>query len=87
MIQRVEVEVGGKSLILETGRMAKQADGAVLARCGETMVLAATVASRVRKEGLNFFPLTVDYREKAFAAGKIPGGFLSGKAVPWKRKS
>lgn len=87
MIQRVEVEVGGKSLILETGRMAKQADGAVLAQCGETMVLAATVASRVRKEGLNFFPLTVDYREKAFAAGKIPGGFFKREGRPVEKET
>ena len=86
MVQRVEIEVGGKNLILETGRMAKQADGAVLAQSGETMVLAATVASKVQKEGLDFFPLTVDYREKAFAAGKIPGGFFKREGRPMEKE-
>jgi polyribonucleotide nucleotidyltransferase len=86
MIQRVEIEIGGRSLVLETGRMAKQADGAVLAQSGETMVLAATVASKVKKEGLNFFPLTIDYREKAFAAGKIPGGFFKREGRPMEKE-
>ncbi len=75
MIHRVETEIGGKALILETGRMAKQSDGAVLAQYGETVVLVTAVASKVAKD-VNFLPLTVDYVEKAFAAGKIPGGFF-----------
>ena len=76
------IEVGGKTLHLETGRLAKQADGAVIARLGDTMVLGtAVVASNVR-EGQDFFPLTVDYREKYSAAGRFPGGFFKREARP-----
>ncbi len=75
MMHRVETVIGGQTLILETGRMAKQSDGAVLVQYGETVVLVTAVASKVPKD-LNFLPLTVDYVEKAFAAGKIPGGFF-----------
>lgn len=86
MIHQVEMELGGRRLVLETGRMARQADGAVLAQCGETMVLAAAVASKVQREGIDFLPLTVDYQEKAFAAGKIPGGFFKreGRPLEWE---
>jgi polyribonucleotide nucleotidyltransferase len=66
--------------------MAKQADGAVLAQCGETMVLATAVASKVVREGVDFLPLTVDYQEKAFAAGKIPGGFFKREGRPAERE-
>ncbi len=76
MIHRVSVEVGGKTLTLETGRMAKQADGAVLARYEDTLVLSTAVSMKKARTGIDFFPLTVDYQEKAFAAGKIPGGFF-----------
>jgi polyribonucleotide nucleotidyltransferase len=75
-IQRVELTLGGRKLVLETGRMARQADGAVLASWGETTVLATVVALKETKPGQDFFPLTVHYQEKAFAAGRIPGGFL-----------
>lgn len=75
MTHRVETVIGGKILILETGRMAKQSDGAVLVQYGETVVLVTAVASTVAKD-VDFLPLTVDYVEKAFAAGKIPGGFF-----------
>ncbi|MFQ5587287.1 MAG: polyribonucleotide nucleotidyltransferase [Nitrospiria bacterium] len=75
MIHRVETAIGGKPLILETGRMAKQSGGAVLVEYGETVVLVTAVASSVAKD-VDFLPLTVDYVEKAFAAGKIPGGFF-----------
>lgn len=86
MAHQVEMGLGGRRLVLETGRMARQADGAVLAQCGETMVLAAAVASKVQREGVDFLPLTVDYQEKAFAAGKIPGGFFKreGRPLEWE---
>ncbi|MEK6699045.1 MAG: polyribonucleotide nucleotidyltransferase [Nitrospirota bacterium] len=72
----VEAEVGGRRLILETGVMAKQAGGAVVARYGDTVVLSTAVASKVERENVDFLPLTVDYQEKAYAAGRIPGGFF-----------
>src|SRR6476469_8989546 len=72
----VEIEWGGKALKLETGRVARQADGAVMATLGETVVLCAVTAARSVKEGQDFFPLTVHYQEKFSAAGRIPGGFF-----------
>src|ERR1700759_1157316 len=72
----VEIDLGGKTLKLETGRIARQADGAVLATLGETVVLCAVTAARSVKEGQDFFPLTVHYQEKFSAAGRIPGGFF-----------
>src|SRR6201992_4336228 len=75
-IQREELDWCGRKLTLETGRMARQAGGAVLASWGETTVLATVVAAKAAKHGVDFFPLTVHYQEKAFAAGRIPGGFL-----------
>ena len=72
----VSLEWGGKTLTLETGRIARQADGAVLATYGETVVLCAVTAARTVKEGQDFFPLTVHYQEKYSAAGRIPGGFF-----------
>jgi len=75
-IQREKLTLGGRELTLETGRVARQADGAVLATWGETTVLATVVAAKQAKPGQDFFPLTVHYQEKAFAAGRIPGGFL-----------
>src|SRR3954462_2011206 len=77
----VEKTIGGKTLSIETGRLAKQASGAVVVRIGETMSLVATVAAPGR-EGLDFFPLTVDYREKVYAAGKFPGGFIKREGRP-----
>jgi polyribonucleotide nucleotidyltransferase len=76
MVTTVETEVGGKRLILETGLMAKQASGAVVARYGDTVVLSTAVASKVERENVDFLPLTVDYQEKAYSAGRIPGGFF-----------
>ena len=76
MATTVETEIGGKRLILETGIMAKQAGGAVVARYGDTVVLATAVSSKVERENVDFLPLTVDYQEKAYSAGKIPGGFF-----------
>ncbi|MGQ0560217.1 MAG: polyribonucleotide nucleotidyltransferase [Sphingosinicella sp.] len=72
----VEIEWGGKTLTLETGRVARQADGAVIARLGDTVVLAAVTAAKSVKEGQDFFPLTVHYQEKFSASGRIPGGFF-----------
>ena len=75
-IQREELTLSGRKLVLETGRIARQADGAVFATWGETTVLATVVAAKAPKPGVDFFPLTVHYQEKAFAAGRIPGGYL-----------
>ncbi|HQQ09305.1 MAG TPA: polyribonucleotide nucleotidyltransferase, partial [Novosphingobium sp.] len=75
-VKTVSMEWGGKTLTLETGRIARQADGAVLATHGETVVLCAVTAAKNVKEGQDFFPLTVHYQEKFFAAGRIPGGFF-----------
>ncbi|MCA1243210.1 polyribonucleotide nucleotidyltransferase [Stappia stellulata] len=81
-IHRVEVEWGGRPLTLETGKIARQADGAVLATYGETKVLATVVAAKEPRPGQDFFPLTVNYQEKTFAAGKIPGGFFKREGRP-----
>ena len=77
-----EIQWGGKTLRLETGRMARQADGAVLATYGETTVLATAVAARAEKPGIDFFPLTVDYEERMYAIGKIPGSFFRREGRP-----
>ena len=79
---REEVEVGGKALIIESGRLAGLADGAVTVRYGDTIVLATAVASKSPREGIDFFPLTVDFEEKLYAAGKIPGGFIKREGRP-----
>ncbi|MBD8891854.1 polyribonucleotide nucleotidyltransferase [Roseibium litorale] len=81
-IHRVEVEWGGRPLVLETGKVARQADGAVMASYGETKVLATVVSAKSPKPGQDFFPLTVNYQEKAFAAGKIPGGYFKREGRP-----
>lgn len=81
-IQRETIEWGGRTLTLETGKIARQADGAVLATYGETTVLATVVAAQDPKPGQDFFPLTVNYQEKAFAAGKIPGGYFKREGRP-----
>lgn len=82
-----EIEWAGRTLRLETGRVARQADGAVLATYGETTVLATVVADRTPKPGLDFFPLTVNYQEKTYAAGKIPGGFFKREARPSEKET
>lgn len=81
-IVKKELEWCGKPLTLETGRMARQADGAVLVTYGKTVVLGTAVSSKTAKEGIDFLPLTVNYQEKAFAAGKIPGGFFKREGRP-----
>ncbi len=86
-IIREEIEWGGRTLVLETGRIARQADGAVLATYGETVVLAAAVGAHSAKPGIDFFPLTVNYQEKYFAAGKIPGGYFKREGRPTERET
>src|SRR3954452_25021562 len=84
---RKELNWGGRRLVLETGRMARQADGAVLATYGETTVLCTAVAAKSAKPGQDFFPLTVNYQEKTFAAGKIPGGFFKREGRPTEKET
>ena len=86
-IVRKEVVFGGQRLCLETGRMARQADGAVLVTLGETMVLVTAVGRRELKPGQDFFPLTVNYQEKAYAAGRIPGGFFKREGRPSEKET
>src|SRR5271167_441024 len=86
-VQREELNWCGRKLTLETGRVARQADGAVLATWGETTVLATVVAAKEAKPGQDFFPLTVHYQEKAFAAGRIPGGYLKREGRPSDRET
>ena len=81
-MQSFETELGGRKLIVENGKMAKQANGAVLVRYGDTVVLVAVTSSAEPREGVDFFPLTVDYEEKMYAAGKIPGGFIKREGRP-----
>ena len=85
-IYRKEIMWGGRKLILETGRIARQADGAVLATYGDTMVLCTAVGAKSPKPGVDFFPLTVNYQEKTFAAGKIPGGFFKREGRPTEKE-
>ncbi|HJM61657.1 MAG TPA: polyribonucleotide nucleotidyltransferase [Alphaproteobacteria bacterium] len=86
-IHRKELTWGGRPLILETGRIARQADGAVLVTYGETTVLCTAVAQKVPRVGIDFFPLTVNYQEKTFAAGKIPGGFFKREGRPNEKET
>src|SRR5579863_4047717 len=87
MKQEVSVELsGGKQLTFETGRLAKQAHGAAVVRCGDNVVLATAVANQEPREGIDFFPLTVDYREYTYAGGRIPGGFIKREGRPSERE-
>ncbi|GBD99862.1 polyribonucleotide nucleotidyltransferase [bacterium BMS3Abin07] len=81
-MEKVDIDVREQKLALETGEIAKQADGSVIAQYGDTVVLATAVSARKAREGLDFFPLTIDYQEKAYSAGKIPGGFLKREGRP-----
>ena len=83
---RKEITWGGRPLVLETGRIARQADGAVLVTYGETSVLCTAVAAKAPRAGIDFFPLTVNYQEKTFAAGKIPGGFFKREGRPTEKE-
>src|SRR5881296_4411435 len=84
--QRVQIEFHGRPLTVETGRMAKQAGGAALVQFGESVVLVAATALATAREGIDFFPLTCDYQEKTFAAGKIPGGFFKREGRPTEKE-
>ena len=85
MIKSV-VDVRSKELSLSTGKMARQADGSVLAQYGDTIVLATAVSSKTPREGIDFFPLTMDYQEKTYSAGKIPGGFFKREGRPTEKE-
>ncbi|HSZ10663.1 MAG TPA: polyribonucleotide nucleotidyltransferase [Rhizomicrobium sp.] len=86
-IVREEIEWGGRTLVLETGKVARQADGAVVATYGETVVLATVVGAHAPREGVDFFPLTVNYQERYYAAGKIPGGYFKRERAPTERET
>src|SRR5580700_4494983 len=86
MSEKVSAQLGDKQIHIETGKLAKQADGAVTVQLGETIVLVAAVAATKAKPGQDFFPLTVDYREKAAAAGKFPGGYFKREGRPTEKE-
>jgi polyribonucleotide nucleotidyltransferase len=81
------VQCGGKEILLETGKIAKQADGSIWVRMGDSIVLVTVVSAKERKEGIDFFPLTVDYQEKLFAAGKVPGSFFRREGRPTEKET
>src|SRR5687767_8525079 len=86
MSEQVTAQLGDKQITIETGKLAKQADGSVTVQLGETIVIVAAVAATKAKEGQDFFPLTVDYREKAAAAGKFPGGYFKREGRPTEKE-
>ncbi|HET7084031.1 MAG TPA: polyribonucleotide nucleotidyltransferase [Rhizomicrobium sp.] len=86
-VQKESFDWGGRTLTLETGKIARQADGSVLATYGETVVLATAVGASAAKEGQDFFPLTVNYQERYYAAGKIPGGYFKRERAPTERET
>ena len=81
-VVKKEIEVAGKKISLETGKIARQADGAIIAQCGETVVLATAVGAKKVNPDIDYFPLSVNYQEKYYAAGKIPGGYFKREARP-----
>jgi polyribonucleotide nucleotidyltransferase len=85
-VEKVVAPLGDKQVIIETGKIAKQADGSVTVQMGETIVIVAAVAATKAKEGQDFFPLTVDYREKAAAAGRFPGGYFKREGRPTEKE-
>src|ERR1041385_6798425 len=87
MQHKVTAQIGAKQITIETGKIAKLADGAVIVSCGDTMVLASAVSATVIKEGQDWFPLTVDYREKAAAVGKFPGGYFKREGRPSEKET
>src|SRR5437899_2692801 len=86
MMHTVEIDLGGKIITLETGKMAKQANGSVVVRCGDSVVLVSACMADQPKVGASFFPLTVDYREFTYSAGKIPGGFIKREGRPSEKE-
>src|SRR5213079_1737329 len=87
MQQKVTAQIGANQISIETGRIARLADGAVVVSCGETMVMASAVSATAIKEGQDYFPLTVDYREKAAAVGKFPGGYFKREGRPTEKET
>jgi len=85
-VERKEIKLGSQTIIIETGKLAKQADGAVTVQLGETVVLVTAVASEKARESIDFFPLTVEYQERTYAAGKIPGGFFKREGKPSEKE-
>src|SRR5579884_204880 len=86
MPEKITAPVGDKTITIETGKLAKQADGSVTVQLGETIVIVAAVAATKPREGQDFFPLTVDYREKAAAVGKFPGGYFKREGRPTEKE-
>src|SRR5512147_545804 len=86
MANKVELEVREKGMSFETGKMARQADGSVVAQYGDTVILATAVGSKTPRVGIDFFPLTIDYQEKTYSAGKIPGGFFKREGRPTEKE-
>src|SRR6185436_17876091 len=87
MSQNTQIDISGQPFSIETGKVAKQADGSVVVRFGDTMVLATVVAAKTAKESQDFFPLTVEYRERAYAGGRIPGGYFKREGAPVKKET
>ena len=83
---QVQVEVGGRTLTLETGKLAKQANGSVIVRYGDSVVLVTACRAANQREGIDFLPLTVDYREYTYASGRIPGGFFKREGKPAEKR-
>ena len=86
-VYKKEIEVAGKKISLETGKVARQADGAIIASCGETVILATVVGAKKVNPDMDYFPLSVNYQEKYYAGGKIPGGYFKREARPLFRFS
>jgi polyribonucleotide nucleotidyltransferase len=86
-IHREEIDWAGRKLVLETGKVARQADGAVVATYGESIVLATVVSAKEPKAGIDFLPLTCNYQEKTYAAGRIPGGYFKREGRPTEKET
>src|SRR5882724_4648396 len=87
MIHKVSLELGAQTLSIETGKLAKQAGGSAFVRFGDSVVLACATANQDPREGIDFFPLTVDYREYTYAAGRIPGGYIKREGRPSEKET
>src|SRR4030043_2195096 len=87
MMQNLQINFGGRPVSIETGKVAKQANGSVMVKYGEVVVLVTAVTSDKKREGLDFIPLTVNYQEMAYAAGRIPGGFFKREGRPTDRET
>src|SRR5688500_17896145 len=85
-LQKREVQIGSRTISIETGKLAKQADGAVIVRSGDTMVIVTACHAATARVGIDFLPLTVDYREYAYASGRIPGGFFKREGKPAEKE-